>query len=596
MDMLYSATILMGAAVIVVSVSRKCGFGSLLGYIIAGLLIGPWGLNLISNSERILSFSEIGIVMLLFIIGLEMKPARLWTLRKSIFGLGTAQVLITTAALSSLAMLVVDSWLTAVVMGFGLSLSSTALGLQLIAERRKLSSPHGRRALHILLFQDLAAIPALAIIPIITVAELGSGIDIAKDIASTLAILIVFWLFGRFLLRPILRFVAAAQIHEIFISAALLLVLGSALLMQSIGISMALGAFLAGVLVADSEYRFQLKADLEPFKGLLLGLFFIAVGMSANLGLLVANPGAVVLIASTIVLCKGALLFLTARVVKLNRTQALLLAVCLSQGGEFGFILFTLSARHNLMSVELSELLIMAITLSMMMTPVLLYFAGKLIKKWASNEPVADYDVIDAQDPRVIVAGFGRFGQIISRILRTQNIYFTAVEINPGHVDFVRRLGNKVYYGDASQKQLLDTAGTGNVEIFVLAIGDIETSMKIAEIVKRNYPNVKLFARAHNRRHEMRLRALGVDTIIRDTLLSSMHLAEQMLQALGLPAAKATYVKELFFRHDAQTLDRQMAHIGNHEMLMKSQRDAIKELEDLFSEDQGNFPEENDQP
>ncbi len=595
MNMLHNATILMAAAVIVVSISRRCGFGSILGYIIAGLLVGPSGLQLISNAERILQFAEIGVVLLLFIIGLEMKPARLWALRKSIFGLGASQVLVTTAMLTALAMLFVDSWPTALVIGFGLSLSSTAFALQLIAERKQVASPHGRSALHILLFQDLAVIPVLAIIPIVTVDALGSSADIVKNIASTMATLVAFWLFARFLLRPILRFVAAARIHEIFISAALLLVLGSALLMQSIGVSMALGAFLAGVLVADSEYRYQLESDIEPFKGLLLGLFFMAVGMSANLGLLVAETGSVILVALGIVLCKGVLLFFTAWLLKVNKVQAVLLAVCLSQGGEFGFILFSLSARHNLMSVQLSELLIMAITLSMMMTPVLLYLAERLIERSAAGEASPNYDVIDAPHPRVIVAGFGRFGQIIARMMRTQNIAFTAIEINPGHVDFVRQLGSKVHYGDASRKQLLDTAGTDTAEVFVLAIGHVETSVKIAAIIKRNYPKVRLFARARNRRHEMRLRALGVDAVIRDTLLSSMHLAEQILLLLGLTAEKAAYVKEQFFRHDAETLTRQTAHVSNQEMLMKSQRDALNELEGLFSEDTTSFYEKDDE-
>lgn len=589
MDMLHSATILLGAAVIIVCISRWCGFGSILGYIIAGLLVGPSGLNLISNAERILQFAEIGVVLLLFIIGLQMKPARLWALRSSIFGLGAAQVLIATALLALLAMLFVDSWPTALVIGFGLSLSSTAFALQLIAERKQVASSHGRSALHILLFQDLAVIPALAIIPIVTVDALGSSTGIARNIVSTMATLIAFWLFARFLLRPILRFVAAAGIHEIFIAAALLLVLGSALLMQAIGVSMALGAFLAGVLVADSEYRYQLESDIEPFKGLLLGLFFMAVGMSANLGLLVAETGSVVLIAVAIVFCKGVLLFITARLVKLDTAQALLLAVCLSQGGEFGFILFSLSAQHKLMTVELSELLIMAITLSMMMTPLLLYVAEQWIKKSAASEQSPDYDVIDVPDPRVIIAGFGRFGQIIARMLRTQNIFFTAIEINSGHVDFVRRLGSKVHYGDASQKQLLDTAGTDKAEVFVLAIGHVETSVKIAEIVKHNYPNVRLFARARNRRHEMRLRTLGVDGCIRDTLLSSMQLAERILLLLGLTAEKAAYVKQQFFLHDAETLNRQIDHVGDQEALMKSQRDALNELEGLFSEDTSSF-------
>ncbi len=592
MDMLQSAAILLGAAVIAVSISQRLGFGSVLGYIIAGLLIGPWGLNLISNSQDILRFSEIGVVLLLFIIGLGMKPAHLWVVRRSIFGLGTAQMVVTTLLLAGLAYVFIDSWLIAMVVGFGLSLSSTALALQLIAERKKLPSPYGRNALRILLFQDLAAIPALVIIPIITVTELSSTADIVWNISSIIATLFAFWLFARFLLRPILRFVTAVRIHEIFISAALVLVLGSALLMQFIGVSMALGAFLAGVLVADSEYRYQLESDIEPFKGLLLGLFFMAVGMTANLGLLIAETATVLLIALAVVLCKGSLMFLMARLVKLNSAQALLLAVYLSQGGEFGFIVFTLSARHSLMTAELSELLIMAITLSMMMTPVLLYLVEWLIKKRTTTAQPPDYDVIDAPEPKVIIAGFGRFGQIVSRLIRTQKIYFTTIEISIGRVDFIRQLGSKIYYGDASQKQLLDTAGIAKAEVFVLAIGNIETSLKIAELIKRHYPDVKLFARAHTRGHEMRLRALGADVIIRDTLLSSMHLAEQVLRSMGLTEEKSAYVKERFYRHDSETLNKPSANPGYPEMLIRSQREALKELEELFAEDEMNFPEQ----
>ena len=594
MNTLHSATILMAAAVIIVPISRRFGFGSILGYIIAGLVIGPAGFNLISNAEQVLHFSEIGIVLLLFIIGLQMKPARLWALKNAIFGVGAAQTLITTCVLAALAVPFVGTWSTALVIGFGLSLSSTAFALQLIAERKQLAEPHARSALHILLFQDLAVIPVLAIIPIVGAEQLGSNTDIVKNIVITISILFAFWLFARFLLRPILHFVAAAGVHEIFISAALLLVLGSAFLMQSIGISMALGAFLAGVLVASSEYRYQLEADIEPFKGLLLGLFFMAVGMSANLNLLVANTGSVVLIAATIVCCKAALLFLTAQLVKLNTAQAVLLAVCLSQGGEFGFIIFSLSAQYNLMTKEHSELLIMAITLSMMMTPVLLYITEQWLKKSTGGATQPDYDVIDTPDPRVIIAGFGRFGQIIARIMRIQNIAFTAIEINPGHVDFVRKLGSQVHYGDASHKQLLDTAGTDKADVFVLAIGHVETSIKIAEIVKRNYPNIRLFARARNRRHEIHLRDLGVDGVIRDTLLSSMQLAEQILLQLGLRPEQAAEVKEQFYRHDAETLSRQIDIVGDPNKLIKSQRDALQELEGLFSNDKTSFSKHDD--
>lgn len=589
MNMLHSATILMAAAVIAVTISRKCGFGSVLGYIIAGVLIGPWGMNLISNSRSIFQFSEIGVVLLLFVIGLKMKPAHLWALRRSIFGSGSTQVVITALTLSVLAQPFLDSWVTSAIVGFGLSLSSTAFALPLIAERKKLTAPHGRSALHILLFQDLAAVPVLAIIPIIAVTKLGSTADIFWGISRTVAALLAFWLFARFLLRPLLRLVAAAQIREIFASAALLLVLGSALLMQSIGVSMALGAFLAGVMVADSEYRYQLESDIEPFKGLLLGLFFMAVGMTANLGLLAVETVAVISIALAVVLSKGALLFLTGRLTKLTSPQALLLAVCLSQGGEFGFILFTLAAKHELMTSALSELLVMAITLSMMMTPVLLFLTEQLLKRWPDKQAAPHYDVMGAEQPRVIVAGFGRFGQIISRIIRTQKIDFTAIEIDPAHVNFVRQLGSKVYYGDASHKQILDASGAHSAEIFVLAIEDIEISVKAAEIVKRNYPHIKIFARARNRRHEIQLRALGADFIIRDTLLSSMHLAEQVLLAMGFSERRARVVKQRFYRHDTETLNKQLAYLSDSNMLMKSQRDALKELDELFTEDELKF-------
>lgn len=589
MDMLHSATVLMVAAVIVVSIFKKIGLGSILGYIVAGLIIGPWGLDLIANTENILQFSEIGVVFLLFIIGLEMNPARLRVLKRFIFGLGVSQVLITTLILTVPAYLVLNSWVTATVVGFGLSLSSTAFGLQLIAERNELSSPHGRAALHILLLQDLAVIPVLALIPIIAVDEINSGADIAGGIFKTIGILIIFWLFARFLLRPMLRFVAAIRVHEIFISAALLLVLGSALVMEAVGISMVLGAFLAGVLVADSEYRHQLESDIEPFKGLLLGLFFIAVGMSANLGLLIEQTTNVVVIVIGIIFFKSIVLYVLGRITKLNSKESLLLSACLNQGGEFGFILFTLAAGHHLMTVELKDLMIVAVTLSMTITPLILFLTERGIRKLSRQEEKPEYDDIDSTEPKVIVAGFGRFGQIISRMIRTQDMYFTAIEIDPHHVDFVRRLGNKVYYGDASQKQLLDIAGTKKAEVFVLAIGHIETSLKIAGLVKHEYPNIKLYARAHTRMHEMQLRAVGADVIIRDTLLSSMHLAEKILLSLGLSLDKAAYVKQRFYQHDADTLNKQYAYRGDQKMLIKTSYEAAQELEELFAEDKMNY-------
>lgn len=588
MELLYPTTIMMAAAVIMVPLSRKLGFGSILGYVLAGLIIGPWGLHLIKDSQSILHFAEIGVVLLLFIIGLELRPARLWELRRSIFGTGTAQVLLTTLVLTTIAGLLLDAWTAALVVGFGLSLSSTAFVLQLLTERRELSTPPGRSAVHVLLFQDIAVIPFLALIPVLAGTDATLNRNTLSEIVLPLLLVLSFWFFARYLLRPLLHFVAAARIQEVFTAAALLLVLGAALMMQTIGISMALGAFLAGVLVADSEFRHQLEADIQPFKGLLLGLFFLAVGMSANLGLLIERPLTILAVVGGVLLIKAVILLLIGRVVKLRIGEAALLGLYLSQGGEFGFILFSLAADYQILSNDLRDLLIVAVTLSMVSTPAILLLYEQIMRRIPvkTPPPVYDYEAINSPNPKVIMAGFGRFGQIISRILRTQHIAFTAIEIDPDHLDFVRRLGNKVYYGDASDKKLLDAAHIEAAELFVLAVGNVEKSIQVAEAVKRDYPHVRLFARARTRRHEMRLRALGAEVIIRDTLLSSMFLAEKTLIALGFSELHAATARERFYQYDKATLDKQFAYREDQEMLVQTSRQAARELEQLFSEDE----------
>lgn len=584
------AAIILAAAIIIASVSRRLGFGSVPGYIFAGIIIGPWGLNIIASMENILHFSEIGVVFLLFIIGLELRPARLWMLRTPIFGTGSFQVLVSTVVFCGIARLFTDSWSSAAIIGFGLSLSSTAFALQVIAERNQLDTKHGRSALHILLFQDVIAVPVLAVIPMVAADSIEMGPDVLSGVLKMVLILAFFWVFARFLLRPILRIVAATRTNELFTAFGLLLVIGSALLMESIGVSMALGAFLAGVMVADSEYRHQLEADIEPFKGLLLSLFFISVGMSANLGLFAGQIGAVLGITLLIVTVKGVILFVIGRLTRLDVRESLTLAVCLGQGGEFAFILFSLAQSHGLLATELNDRLILAVTLSMVLTPLVLFALDKLLAGRSKDGAGLPFDEIANREPRVILAGFGRFGQIISRIIRSQGICFTAIELDSGHVDFVRRMGNRVYYGDAANRKLLEVAGTGKAQIFVLAIGNVETSTRVAGIVLREYPNIRLFARARNRMHEMRLREMGAEVIIRDTLLSGMHLAEKVLVSFGIPDRKAKEVNELFFRHDAATLDRQFAYRNDRKKLMQSQREAARELEELFAEDSRTFP------
>ena len=378
---LHDATIYLAAATVAVVLSRKLGFGAVLGYLFAGVLVGPWCLRLITNVDNILHFSEIGVVFLLFIIGLELQPSRLWVLRRTVFGLGSLQVLITGAVLTGVARWFSLDWAPAILIGFGLSLSSTAFVLQMLAERKELTTAHGRAAFGVLLFQDLAVIPLIALVPLL--ASDGPSMRSAlhfEEILKAVLVLVGFVVGGHYLLRPILRLVASAQIHEIFTAAALLVVLGAAVLMESLGLSMGLGAFLAGMLVADSEYRHQLEADIAPFKGLLLGLFFIAVGMSANLGLLVDEPGVIFSITLGLIAIKAAILIPLARAFRLKGGTALTLSMVLAQGGEFAFVLFHLAAAEGLLSELLTSRLILAVTLSMAATPLLYILSIRLSK------------------------------------------------------------------------------------------------------------------------------------------------------------------------------------------------------------------------
>jgi glutathione-regulated potassium-efflux system ancillary protein KefC/glutathione-regulated potassium-efflux system protein KefB len=583
---LHDATIYLAAATVAVVLSRKLGFGAVLGYLLAGVLIGPWGLRLITNVDNILHFSEIGVVFLLFIIGLELQPSRLWVLRRSVFGLGSLQVLLTGAALTGIARWFSLEWAPAILVGFGLSLSSTAFVLQMLAERKELTTSHGRAAFGVLLFQDLAVIPLIALVPLLASdsASMGSALDFV-EILKALLVLVGFVIGGHYLLRPILRLVASAQIHEIFTAAALLVVLGAAVLMESLGLSMGLGAFLAGMLVADSEYRHQLEADIAPFKGLLLGLFFIAVGMSANLGLLIEEPGVIAGITLGLLALKAAILFPLARSFRLKGGTALTLSVLLAQGGEFAFVLFHLASAESLLSELMTSRLILAVTLSMAATPLLYVLSIKLSKSVSTQPDERPYDEVDNAHHQVIIAGFGRFGQVIGRILAMGKIPFTALEASSDQVDFVRRYGNKVYYGDAGRLDLLRSAQVDKAKVFVLALDDVEASVRIAETVKRHFPHLHLAARARNRQHALRLMEVGANFIIRDTLLSSVSLAGQVLEDIGLSAREAETATTFFLKHDNETLQKQSAFHQDEDALIQSSRDASEELRELFNAD-----------
>lgn len=580
---LFEVIIYLAAAIVAVPISKRFGLGSVLGYLVAGVLIGPFGLGIIRNAEHTLHFAELGVVFLLFVIGLELQPSRLWVLRRMVFGLGSLQVILSAIAIGLLAMMFGLPFEQSSVIGIILALSSTAFVLQMLAEKKQLAMSHGRTAFTILLFQDLAVIPLIAFIPL-----LGNSASESISLSDGLlkvGVIVGLIVGGRYLLRPALRIVARTGIPELFTASALLLVIGSALLMQQVEISMALGAFLAGMLLADSEFRHELEADIAPFKGLLLGLFFMAVGMTVNLELLANQPLRIFVIVALLMGTKIAVVYPLSGFFGLSDIRARMkLAAVLSQGGEFAFVLFGLVAREGLIERPLIDQLILAVAVSMMLTPLLYAAVEKLTEKVASR-PKPEYDQMDNQHNAVIIAGFGRVGQIVGRLLRIANQSFTALEMDPLQVDVVRRFGSIVHFGDASKPELLRAAGADHARILVLAVGDIETSIRIAESVSRHFPDLKIVARARNRRHEYKLMDLGIEHIFRETLLSSIALGQQVMSDLGMQTSDARHIAELFEKHDRKLIVEQHAVHHDEDQLIQSTRDTARELESLLNQD-----------
>lgn len=584
MNYLGQAVVFFAAAVIAVPLFRRLGLGSVLGYLAAGILLGPWALHITTGVHEVLNFSELGVVLLLFVIGLELQPRRLWVLRKPIFGLGSAQVLITGVALGIIAFFSGLPAKTAVVVGLGLSLSSTAFALQVLSERKELTTHHGRAAFAILLFQDLAVIPLLFLVRVLA-AGVPSGYDMFGATLVVVAALGILIVGGRYLVNPLLRVVAGPETQDIFTAAVLLVVLVAALLLRAVGLSMGMGAFLAGVLLADSEYRHELKANIEPFKGLLLGLFFMAVGMSVNLGLLASRPLQILALVGGLMAVKFAVLYVLGRIYKLPGS-APNLASYLSQGGEFAFVLFNLAVSVGLFKKDLADTLILAVTLSMAATPPL----GAALRYLRARVPILNsarpFDRLDEPEARVIIAGFGRMGQIIGRMLLVRHIPFTALEVDPSQVEVVRRFGNPVYYGDTSRLDVLRAAQIERATAFVLTIDDVETSMRTARVVRAHYPRLNIYARARNRHHAHLLHDLGIKVIVRETFASSLELAGSLLQGLGISSEEASATVEAFRRHDEETLARQHAFFRDEARLIQSQYEAAAELESLLESDQ----------
>jgi glutathione-regulated potassium-efflux system ancillary protein KefC len=586
MSFLQEASIFLGAAIVAVTLFNRLGFGSVLGYLMAGVVIGPWGLGLITGVEDILHFAELGVVLLLFIIGLELQPSRLWVLRRSIFGMGLLQVLATTAVFAAIGAALGLKPASAVVVGIGLSLSSTAFVLQLLAEKKQLSTVHGRSSFAILLFQDLAVIPVLALLPLLGVSDtVTTHADVAQKVIIGIVAIVALVVGGHYLLRPLFRLVAASGSPEIFSATSLMLVIVSTQLMNMAGLSMGLGAFVAGVLLADSEYRHEIEANIEPFKGLLLGLFFISVGMSVNLGLLLSQPGTVFALVAGLLLVKFVVLYGLGIGFRLPLRCTTNLAFVMSQGGEFAFVLFTAATGYHILGKSLTDTLVLVVSLSMAATPLLFMFNEKIIKPRLSARAQPVFDRIDEPGAPVIIAGFGRVGQIIGRLLRVKHIPFTALEISQTQVDFVRKFGGKLYYGDASRVDLLRAAHAEQARIFVLAVDDIKASLKIADTVKRNFPKLEIYARVRNRHHAHMLMDLGVKVFVRETYLSSLRLAEQVLCGLGLDEADVLASVEKFRKYDEAALLRQHAIHHDESQLIQSVKEAAEELQDLFEAD-----------
>ncbi len=584
-SMMLDATIFLGAAVILIPLAKRFGIATVLGYLFTGLLLGPSFLKVAGNPDDLLHFSEFGVVLLLFIIGLELQPSRLWALRQQIFVLGGLQVIVTGVVLMLLSWYFLDIRLSnSFVIGFGLALSSTAFVLQLLGEKKQLATTHGQQAFTILLFQDIAVIPLLAALPFLSGAQEQNydWIYFAKVISIFAGMIFV----SRFVVRPFFKFVASSNATELLTATALFIVLGVSLLMNYIGLSMALGAFLTGVLLADSEYRHELEASIEPFKGLLLGLFFMSVGMLTNVKLIVAKPLVIIGLAVLLMLIKFVVLTIIARLMGNKNESSIRLGVTLAQGGEFAFVLFSVATAQHLLTREQQNILNLVVTVSMAMTPLAFLLLEKIGNPiFAKAKPSKEYDKIPNHEHAVVIAGFGRVGQIIGRVLRMHNIEFTAIEKSANQVDFVRKFGNQVYYGNPKNPEILRAAGLENAKVFIIAIGDIELSETVAAYAVRNYPHLTILARAKNREHYYRLRDVGVKYIWRETYLSSLDMSRETLEVLGMEPKTARKTVQMFRDYDDALIERQRAIYEDEAEMIASAQSAIQELESLFDSD-----------
>lgn len=592
---LYQAFIYLLAALVTVPVAKRLGLGSVLGYLIAGAVIGPFAFGLVSSAGDVMHFAEFGVVMMLFIIGLELRPALLWQMRRPILGLGGLQVVGTAVALGAVGISCGLAWKSSLAIGLILAMSSTAIVLQSLGERGLMKTPAGESSFAVLLFQDIAVIPILALMPLLAVAGSAPGSGHSGLIGNLpgwqqafvvvgAVVAIVFT--ARFLLRPFFRFIAGTRLREMFTATALFLVIGIALLMQKLGLSPALGTFVAGVVLAESEYRVQLEADIEPFKGLLLGLFFISVGASIDFSLIAQRPGTIAMIVVGLLALKFLVLVALGRLFRLKAGEGMLFAFALAQGGEFAFVLFSFATQNAVLPAELANLLVASVALSMAAAPLLLTIEEKFVRPlFQKCRPERAADEIDEHDNPVILAGFGRFGHIVGRLLRANGFPTTVLDHDADQVETLAKYGMKSFYGDASRLDLLQAAGAARAKLFVLAIDDEAKALEIIKIVQQEFPRLKILARATSRQHAYEILRLGVDQVYRETLGSALDLSVDALRELGMAERRARRAADIFRKHDEASV-REMAKIpDDDEAYVSIARKHIENLDRALQSD-----------
>lgn len=594
------AFVYLAAAVIAVPVAKRLGLGSALGYLLAGIIIGPYLLGLVGEAgQDIMHFAEYGVVLMLFLVGLELEPSVLWRMRMPIIGLGGLQVSFTALAIGLICLLTGFAWQTALVIGLILSMSSTAIVLQTLEEKGWMKSQAGQSSFSVLLFQDIAVIPMLAVLPFLALPEFSGLAQDSHTVADSasrpgwlsalliLGVVAGIILAGRFLTRPVFRYIAKTRSHEIFIATALLLVVGISLATSAVGLSPALGTFLAGVVMAESEFRHQLEASIEPFKGLLLGLFFLSVGASIDLGLIVSEPVLIAGLVVGLVVLKFAILLMLGRIFKLQIADNLIFSLALAQGGEFAFLLLSFALQSHSLSVEIANHLIMVVVLSMMLTPLTLIVFEKLVQprlfKTCSDR---EDDEIDQDDNPVIIAGFGRFGQIVGRLLRASGYQATLLDHDAGQIELVGRFGSKVFYGDAAKGELLKAAGADRARLLVVAIDDREKTVRMIQVVKMQFPQLKVLARAYDRIHAYELIAAGADFIARETYGSAVAMGEEALKLLGHDAQRAKRMAEMFDKYDTEGMYKLYEFWGDDQEYGLQIRQNIENLERVLQADE----------